>query len=154
MNTQIATADQISDFLLSECRERGEVLTNLKLQKLLYYAQAWHLALFDKPIFEEDFQAWVHGPVSPSQYKRFKDYKWMPILEEGITRPNLSADLEKHLMEIIDSFGTESATALELMTHSERPWLDARGDLPHDANSEAIISKEAMQTYYKSMIDV
>ena len=55
----------LANFLLVTCRESGEVLTNLKLQKLMYYSQAWHLALRDIPLFNEDFQAWVHGPVLP-----------------------------------------------------------------------------------------
>lgn len=67
--------NSVSDYLLVENRERGENLTNLKLQKLLYYAQAWHLALRNAPLFDEDFQAWVHGPVLPSQYLRFRSFQ-------------------------------------------------------------------------------
>lgn len=149
-NTEIATVNQVSDFLLHECRERGELLTNLKLQKLLYYAQAWHLVYHGKQIFEEDFQAWVHGPVAPSQYQRFKKFGWQPILEE-IKRPELGG-LESFLCNIIDNFGIETATALELMTHNERPWIDARGGIPPDENCSNIIKKAAMKTYYESMI--
>lgn len=83
-----APATKIADYLLAECRERGELLTNLKLQKLLYYADAWNLALRDRPLFEEKFKAWVHGPVLTSQYHRFKDYRWKPISEE-IEMPEL-----------------------------------------------------------------
>jgi len=146
----LAPPSSVSDFLLAESRERGEVLTNLKLQKLLYYAQAWHLATYDQELFAEDFRAWVHGPVLPSQYRRFKDYEWRPIMEE-VGRPVLESALEAHLLEIVDVFGEETAVALELMTHREKPWLAARGNLALDAPSNAIVLKSLMRDYYRSL---
>lgn len=146
----IATPNQVADFLLVESRERGEVLTNLKLQKLAYYAQAWWLAEKGEELFAEDFQAWVHGPVLPSQYHRFKDFQWKPLLVD-VDRPALRDDVAEYLRQIINVFGTESAVSLELMTHRERPWLEARGTLAADAPSTARISKETMQTYYREL---
>lgn len=148
----INPANAISDFIIAECRERGENLTNLKLQKLLFYADAWHLALHDTTLFPENFKAWVHGPVLTSQYHRFKDLKWRPIDEE-IAKPNLGSKLEKHLEEIIDVFGCETAIALELMTHREAPWLEARGGMPPTEPSTATISKETMKNFYKAFRD-
>jgi uncharacterized phage-associated protein len=140
-----------ANFLLVECRERGDVLTNLKLQKLLYYAQAWYLALRDKPLFAEEFQAWVHGPALPSQYQRFKKFEWRPIVEEGISKPKLKDEGSlAHLIEIVDVFGVETASALELMTHNEKPWQEARKGIPIDQISTAIISKESMRLFYQS----
>ncbi len=140
-----------ANFLLVESRERGDILTNLKLQKLLYYAQAWYLALQNKALFAEDFQAWVHGPALPSQYQRFKKFEWRPILEEGITRPKIEdADVSAHLIEIVNVFGVETASALELMTHNEKPWQDARKGIPMDQLSTVIISKESMRIFYQS----
>lgn len=141
---------EIADYLIAECRERGELLTNLKLQKLLYYADAWNLALRDEPLFAEDFKAWVHGPVLLSQYHRFKDWKWLPIAEE-IQKPEIDEALAKYLDEIIDVFGCETAVSLELMTHREAPWLEARGDLPPTEPSTATISKETMKHFYRAM---
>jgi uncharacterized phage-associated protein len=142
--------DAAANFLLHESRERGEVLTNLKLQKLLYYSQAWFLALHDRELFSEDFQAWVHGPVLPSQYKRFKEHQWRPLVVE-IDRPKIGKIGTDHLSEIIDVFGSESAVSLELMTHRERPWLDARGSIPNDRPSTAVITKSSMKSFYKAM---
>lgn len=142
----------VADFLLVESRERGELLTNLKLQKLLYYAQAWHLALKGKSLFQEDFKAWVHGPVLISQYHRFRDFQWRPI-EMDVARPAIEAELERYLVEIIDEFGVESAVSLELMTHREKPWLEARGDLPPDQPSNAKISKDTMRAFYRALAD-
>jgi uncharacterized phage-associated protein len=140
----------VSDFLLVESRERGEVLTNLKLQKLLYYAQAWHLALNDKPLFDEDFEAWLHGPVLPSQYHRFKEFQWRPITSE-VTYPRMPERIPAHLNEIMDVFCIESAVALELMTHREMPWIDARGGIPKDEPSNAIIGKRVMRDFYRAL---
>src|SRR5580693_3570184 len=134
-----------ANFLLVECRERGDVLTNLKLQKLLYYAQAWYLALRGKELFAEEFQAWVHGPALPSQYQRFKKFEWRPIVQEGISRPKVKdPDILAHLIEIVDVFGVETASALEMMTHNEKPWQEARKGIPIDQVSKQIISKESM----------
>lgn len=140
----------IADYLLAECKERGELLTNLKLQKLLYYAQAWSLALRDKELFDEDFKAWVHGPVLLSQYHRFKNNGWYAITD-CVGRPALDESEVKHLDEIVDVFGPETAVALELMTHREKPWLDARGDLAPHEPSTSVITKQSMREFYKSI---
>ncbi|MXO72363.1 DUF4065 domain-containing protein [Altererythrobacter buctensis] len=138
----------VADYLIAECRERGEILTNLKLQKLLYYADAWNLALRDEPLFDEEFKAWVHGPVLLSQYHRFKDYRWHPITEE-IEKPAIGDVLAGFLDEIIEVFGSETAVSLELMTHREAPWIEARGDTPPTEPSTATISKETMKHFYR-----
>ena len=148
--TPVTTAAYVADYLLVKARERGEPLSNLKLQKLLYYAQAWYLALHDRPLFAEDFEAWVHGPVLPSQYHRFKAAAWMPI-DEPVDEPGLPSAVKKFLDEILDVFGVETAIALEQMTHRERPWLEARGNLPPDASSSAKISKLTMKRFYRAM---
>jgi len=142
--------DQFSDYLIWAAREQGEALTNLKLQKLLYYAQAWYLALYNRPLFDEDFEAWVHGPVLASQYFRFCGYVWKPITEE-VLAPQLPERVKQHLDEIIETFGSETAIALERMTHAEQPWLEARGDLePHESSTNRI-RKESMQAFYRAM---
>jgi len=146
----LISPSHLSDFLLYESRERGDILTNLKLQKLLYYSQAWHLALKGKELFEEDFQAWVHGPVLPSQYQRFKNFEWRPILEE-ISRPKLESQLDQYLNEVVDVFGCETAVSLELMTHQEPPWKEARNGMAPDQLSTAIILKDSMKRFYQSL---
>lgn len=150
-HSDVISPKNTANFLLVESRERGDVLTNLKLQKLLYYAQAWYLALRGKPLFAEDFQAWIHGPVLPSQYKRFKKHEWRPILEEGVKMPKVDAGVAKHLREVVDVFGVETAPSLELMTHREKPWILARKGIPIDQTSSEVISKESMRSFYRSM---
>jgi uncharacterized phage-associated protein len=149
--TNAGAPDRISDALLHGSRERGDLITNLKLQKLLYYAQAWYLALNNEGIFQEDFQAWVHGPVLPSQYHRFKHNDWRPIMDNVSASRTGNPRLDKHLVKILDVFGVETAPALELMTHQERPWIDARRGLAATAPSKAIISKESMKKFYRQL---
>ena len=148
----LITPASTADFLLYESRERGELLTNLKLQKLLFYAQAWFLALKNRELFAEDFQAWVHGPVLPTQYRRFRDFQWKPLVVD-VERPDMVPEVAEHLLDIVEAFGVESAVSLELMTHREKPWLEARGTLPSDAPSTARISKDTMRAFYRELAD-
>ena len=143
------TAHRIADYLIWLAHEHGSFISNLKLQKLLYYAQAWHLAVFDRPLFEEKLEAWVHGPVVPSVYRRFRSYRFRNIDEE-IEAPGLPARTVQFLHELAGEYLGIDAYALELMTHREDPWLKARGDLePHQA-SRATISEEDMRAYFKA----
>ena len=142
--------NKIADYIIWLHHDSGDVITNLRLQKLLYYAQAWYLVLYDEPLFEEDFEAWIHGPVMPPVYKRFKAYKWNPINEE-IKKPKLSEKVEKHLNEIVRVFGQYSSLDLEYMTHREAPWVKARNGCMPDEVSSAQIDKEEMKSFYKSL---
>ena len=150
--TQI-TANQVADFILCFAREHGDNLTNLKLQKLVYYAQAWHLALYDEPLFDDPVQAWVHGPVVYSVYQRFKDYGWQPITAPiDCDRVTLPEAVEQHLIEVMDEYGGFNAYELERMTHEEAPWQNARGALPMDEPSNTVINPDDMKHYYRQRV--
>lgn len=143
-------AHQIAKWLIKFCHDHGNLITNLQLQKLVYYAQAWYLALFEKPLFDEEIQAWVHGPVQPSLYNKYCVYKWNPIAEDPEII-SLPPHIEKHLQEIMEVYGQYDAYHLERLTHLEDPWKKARAGLPKDASSQAIISKEDMKIFYRAM---
>jgi len=139
--------NNIADFFIQFAHDHGDCLTNLKLQKLVYYAQAWHLALYDKELFDADFEAWVHGPVCPSLYHRFKSFGWNPLsIQPDVV--SLPSAIESHLVEVFKAYGEYSGYQLEEMTHKESPWRDARGNTPIDESSSAIIPKPAMKSYY------
>lgn len=137
-------------FVASLDREAGDSITHLKLQKVVYYAQAWALVLLTRPLFDEDFQAWAHGPVIESLYNEYKQHGWnaIPAPEET---PEFEEDVEDLLSEVWDTYGDFSAKHLERLTHQEAPWKDARGDLPMEARSNAIISKQSMRNYYSAL---
>ena len=144
------TASTVADFFLTFCQEHGDVITHLKLQKLVYYAQAWHLALKGKPLFEEQIEAWVHGPVTPSVYSRFKKSGWAPISVAPV-KPALAAAVQKHLIEVFSVYGHFSAWDLERMTHQEEPWQRARAGLSPDQEGHQAISQTDMQEFYRKL---
>ncbi|WP_347242384.1 type II toxin-antitoxin system antitoxin SocA domain-containing protein [Fischerella sp. FACHB-380] len=117
----------------------------------MYYAQAWHLAIHNIPLFLEDFQAWVHGPVIPELYQKYKNFGWQPILKD--VNPQLSENIKEFLDEVAQEYFACDAYELEQMTHVEAPWNLARGNLPPDAPSNAIIKKEWMKEYYGSRVE-
>jgi uncharacterized phage-associated protein len=147
----LTTASEIADYFIYVANETGSYLSNLKLQKLLYYAQAWHLALYGLPLFREDFEAWIHGPVIPSLYKKYHQFGWRPILQE-VQKPQLSDELQAFLDEVTEEYFLLDTLELEMMTHREAPWIEARGDLPQDEPSYAIISQQTMKEYYKARV--
>ena len=126
--------------------DSGEGLTPLKLQKLIYYAQAWALANFDCPLFDDNFQAWAHGPALPEIYAKYRRYAWNPLpVEQG---PLPSDKVRGFLQAVLDEYGQYSAKKLETMTHKELPWKEARGNLPPEASSTERIKKLTMRNYY------
>lgn len=141
--------NQITDALIHLSRERGFEITNLKLQKLLYYAQVWHLAFSDSPLFDEDIEAWVHGPVVPQVFRRFKNYRWNPITEP--VSPPRDTSLAKYLGEVLNTYGEMSATQLERLTHREEPWKEAREGYAPDESSNQIITHDSMRAYYSKV---
>lgn len=75
----MSTANYIATCLIRLSYEKQRPVSNLKLQKLLYYAQAWHLAIFKQPLFNDEIEAWVHGPVVPEVFRAYRDNKWASI---------------------------------------------------------------------------
>jgi uncharacterized phage-associated protein len=146
---QRVTASQVADYLIWFAHEHGSFVSNLKLQKLLYYAQAWHLALFGRPLFADKLQAWIHGPVVPSVYGRFKEFGGRNI-DKPVAAPALPDETVAFLDELVGEYMPLDAFELELMTHREAPWINARGDLPPDAPSKAVISNDDMLAYFKA----
>jgi uncharacterized phage-associated protein len=141
----------VADYFIWLAHDTGSFISNLKLQKLVYYAQAWHLALQSEPLFEEDFEAWVHGPVIATLYKKYKAFGWQPILAEvELQIDNRTSDF---LSEVAAEYFACDAYELEQMTHAEEPWQRARKGLPPDAVSTAIIEKDWMREYYGARVE-
>jgi uncharacterized phage-associated protein len=145
------TASGIDAHVIRWAQDCGDQITNLKLQKLVYYAQAWNLAISGRRLFDGEFQAWVHGPVQPELYQMYKGYQWRPITGRP-GDPSLTASAAKHMADVLEVYGPRSAYELERMTHAEAPWLEARGNLPPDHESKAVISEDTMRKYYRARI--
>ncbi len=102
-------------------------LSNLKLQKLLYYAQGHHLGRTGNPLFRDDIQAWAHGPVVPSVYRHFKPFGSGDLaLADGdsFAWDAVDEDTTQLLIEVWETFGQYGAWRLRNMTHAEAPWVD------------------------------
>lgn len=124
--------------------EHGDTISNLKLQKMLYYQQGFHLAYFGTPLFDEDIVAWQYGPVVPSVYKEYKSFESNSIStsEEGIS---LSDDEEELFNNVYEEYNQFSAVALMKMTHEESPWKTT------EINS--VISRDKMAAFFKTQIE-
>lgn len=149
------TAHRLADYILYAAKNRGVgEVTNLKLQKLLYYSQAWYLATVNEELFGERIEAWIHGPVVPSVFGSFKAFRWkvlpVPAEEPDIEEGNGPFTIRQHVAQIFDAYGHLSGSQLEDLTHREDPWKNARGGIPCDAPSNAIISHESMRVYYQA----
>lgn len=149
------TASDIANWFLGAIdRDAGDAITHLKLQKLIYYAQAWSLALPSRgyPLFDEELQAWAHGPVAESVFHQHKGNAW-DALPAPAKMPDIEESDAEHLQEILSVFGEFSAKQLERMTHSEAPWIEARGDIPAEARSNAPIDKGLMAAFYRDLYE-
>ena len=124
--------------------EHGDTISNLKLQKMMYYQQGFHLAYFGTPLFDEDIVAWQYGPVVPSVYKEYKSFESNSIStsKEGIS---LSDDEEELFNNDYEEYNQFSAVALMKMTHEESPWKTT------EINS--VISRDKMMSFFKTQIE-
>jgi uncharacterized phage-associated protein len=143
----VSNASEVANYLVASFRDAGDPLTNLKLQKLLYYAQGWYLAIHDEALFDERIEAWPRGPVVPPVYGSFKHRQWNPIVDD-VNKPHLPPEVEAHLKEVMDVYGVHGAYYLEKLSHQERPWLDARGDLGPTDSCNNVITPEAMKEFF------
>lgn len=130
-------------------------MTNMKVQKLLYYSQSLHLALYDEPLFDEEIQAWRYGPVCPPAYRFYSEFeaKQLPIPSKDFLS-QISEDKRQLLEEIWEYFGGYHAYRLSGMTHLEFPWQKARKGLPSQASSTEPILREDMKALGHQKLDV
>ncbi len=149
------TSHQIADWILNKVDTKaGDTISPLKLQKLLYYCQAWHLTIFGNVLFDEKIEAWAHGPVIPSQYARFaylQRHEQIKTDKINIDALKLDAKTESLLKEVLSIYGEHSASYLEALTHRENPWKEARKGIEPWAISTEEITHESMIRFYSSL---
>lgn len=145
------TALRVSEYTIRHFNTRKQEITNLKLQKLLYYSQAWFLAIYGKPLFRERIEAWVHGPAVPPVFGEFKSYKWNSI-DRLCNEATLPASCRAHVDEVLGVYGGFGPKQLEILTHREDPWREARAGLSEVASSHNVISHESMKRYYRKLL--
>ena len=123
--------------------ENGELVSNMKLQKLLYYEQGFHLAYFNEPLFNDEIEAWMYGPVVQRVYDEFKEYGKKGI--ENIDCSNIVKlqDVEERLFdEVYRVYSAYSAVGLMEMTHNEAPWNSVQ------VGVGSVIDKETIRKFF------
>jgi uncharacterized phage-associated protein len=142
----MASAHDVAAYIIDK---RG-VMTAMKLQKLVYYSQAWHLVWEDRQLFPDKIQAWANGPVVPSLYREhrgdFKVRSW-PAGDPA----RLSERQTESIDAVLKFYGSKSAQYLSELTHAERPWRDAREGLAPGTRSAREITPSAMAEFYGSL---
>jgi len=148
----MARASDIARYLLYlAAQEPEESVTHLRLQKLLYYVQGWHLAIRQEPAFDSRVEAWVNGPVVRDVWLTFKEQGRRPIdlSEEGKDSESLDEDLKGFIRSIWQHYGRFSDSELYRKTHNETPWLETLGDRPADEIGQDEIDQELMKSYFE-----
>lgn len=131
---------------------KKESMTQKKLQKLCYYAQAWSYALRNEPLVDSEFEAWVHGPVSRRLYAHYGGTGFAPLSPNAVDTA-FSPDIEEFLGSVWLTYGEHTGNSLEVLSHGEPPWLNARAGCDSHAKCENKISPDDMKWYYRSIYE-
>ena len=144
------SANNVAQYLLYWANCNGELITNLKLQKLLYYAQAWYLVNYRKPLFPDPIEAWDFGPVIKEIYEKYKKFGARAIEykdKNGKEAELFSRNQLNYLNEFCQNYVQYPAYMLVNASHNDAPWKDA-----HNSGNNAVISIDSMKKYYSEQL--
>lgn len=145
----ISIFDAANYFLSLQDPDDDDCISNLKMQKLCYYAQGIYLALHNQRLFNEDMQAWQHGPVFPNLYQKYKGAgSHCLIIAPEFDINSISEDIKDFLNKIYAYYGQFSAWKLRDMTHHESPWQNSYNKTPND-----VISDIELKRFFKTQIE-
>jgi len=126
-------------------------MSAMKLQKLVYYSQAWSLVWDEEPLFPERIEAWVYGPVCPTLYAHHRGQTSVDSISGG--DPDRLSEVQEETVDVIlRDYGDKPSWWLTDLTHMERPWLDARAGCADGEPCEREISQDAMRDYYSGLL--
>ncbi|MFQ6793242.1 MAG: Panacea domain-containing protein [Thomasclavelia sp.] len=162
MKNEVKSAIDVARYLINKCNDLDISISNLKLQKLLYFSQGFSLALTDQPLFEEEIEPWDFGPVVPVVYREYKmfgandipkietyfnkDFDSDDFLREISFDKNIFSNVQKAIMDtIVEQFGRYSANSLVTITHRQSPWINSY-------KKRKIISKESIGDYFRELL--
>ena len=143
----------VAKYLLSLVnQDNGDTISNLKLQKLLYYVQGYYLAYFNRPLFNEKIEGWTLGPVVPVVYNEYKQYgrDCLPLNDFDFDISNLNKEELNVIQNVFKVYNDYSASTLVSMTHKELPWLNS---LENGLAVSNKISIDDMKKYFKTQIE-
>lgn len=143
----------IAKYFIWKSNKEGRKISNKKLQKLLYYSQAWNLVFYNKPLFKEKIEAWIHGPAIRKVYEEYKKYGYQPI-EERVDEKDIKDLKDNEVLESVwETYGEYDADYLELLTHSEKPWQVTREELEFSSTYKNEIPLDIMYSFYKQLLE-
>lgn len=155
---------RVASYLIQYFNSTGDPISNLKLQKILYYIQVWYKVHFPgESLFDELPEAWVHGPVYPSVYNEYKSFNGSPITPTDgyLTDKQILAERkavfqgsrgQEFITGIMEFYGSKTGFMLELMTHNEQPWIRARKGISPIKPSNEKIDLDFAEEYYRSLL--
>lgn len=145
MNTCFDVANY---FLKRQDIDAGDLISNMKLQKLVYYAQGFNLAITDEPLFVEPIEAWDHGPVCVPLYHKYKEYDRGPIpVPWDVDAFSIFNESTHKVLDMVHIYyGQFSAWKLRNLTHEDDPWIKAF------TKNRAVISHDSLRTYFKTLL--
>jgi uncharacterized phage-associated protein len=136
----------VAEYILSKCGP----MTTMKLQKLVYYCQAWSLVWDSHPLFEERIEAWANGPVVPDLYNAHRGQ--FTVLTVGGNASALDKDAIETIDAVLDFYGNRDAQWLSDLTHQEDPWRNARRGLAPGEPSSREIKHAELAEYYMGLV--
>lgn len=154
-NTKISvSALKLADYFLYKGIEEGVEITPKKLQKLLYYAQAWSAAINDKKLFEDKIEAWIHGPAIKDVYNAFQEFGGKPIVKKVSDKSiqEIPNEIKLFVDKVWSVYSGFDGNYLEYLTHSESPWKDARKGIQPCISSDNEITYESMRAFYGAQL--
>lgn len=137
----------VASYILEQCG----TMTTMKLQKLVYYCQAWSLVWDEEPLFPEGIEAWANGPVVRSLYEAHRGFFKVSPGDINGNPQNLTDPQRETVREVLADYGTKSSQWLSDLTHREQPWLDARRGLAPGERGCQIISLASLAEYYEAV---
>lgn len=140
-------AIDVADYIL----DRLGSMSAMKLQKLVYYCQAWTLAWTDDALFPEEIEAWANGPVVRELYKKHRGSFRLEKNFFGGNIDNLSGEQRMNIKKVLTFYGPKDPQWLSNLTHLESPWKDAREGLEPGDRGCSVITKQAMQDYFANL---
>lgn len=146
-NSNLVNVFDVANYILA----RKRAMTAMKLQKLVYYCQAWSLVWDGEPLFPEKIEAWSNGPVVRELFNAHKGQFLVSPFASG--DPNRLNDSQKGTVEaVLDYYGAKSSQWLSDLTHLEKPWREARAGIPDNVRSAWEITLASMEEYYSSLL--
>ena len=154
---QPLSASQVAQYIIAVFHEKEkevddgmpESISNLKLQKLLCFCQVYSLVLLGRPMFRENIYAWRYGPVVKEVYEEYRKHRNNPL--PPVAKPNLAADVQEIIADVLKIFGGYSAVRLMNITHSHKPWKDMERRV-QKGERDVVIKHKALADYYTPML--